>query len=337
MGYQVRMVPEVEQWLAGVREHDPAAADRIDQAVAALRAAGESLGPPLVVPVEDPPRPGVTAAQAHLARRRRPAPGAPRWLLARAAFPGLDVAYERQRARLTPVRRAVADVATSRKRLELQIGQLEQQAGAPDDPGAVERRLADLRRQYAGRQAEEERLALASQRLQAKVDAFRASQEACQAAYLAAEEAAATIWAELTEPAAPAPAATPENAAPQNTSPGGTSPGGTSPGGTSPGGTSPGGTSPAGTSPGGTSPGGTSPDGAPRSPSWLSELRPGAPESADVRILFTVEPPGTAVLLAAGMESDRMHAWYAEAIASCRFRYHRDRGGTRPHRGPRTP
>jgi len=58
MGYQIRMVPEVEQWLAGVREHDPDTADRIDQAVAALRAAGESLGPPLVVPVEDPPRPG---------------------------------------------------------------------------------------------------------------------------------------------------------------------------------------------------------------------------------------------------------------------------------------
>ena len=50
----------------------------------------------------------------------------------------------------------------------------------------------------------------------------------------------------------------------------------------------------------------------------LSELRPGAPESAGTRILFTVKPPGTAMLLAAGMESDWLSAWYTEAIASCR-------------------
>ena len=56
----------------------------------------------------------------------------------------------------------------------------------------------------------------------------------------------------------------------------------------------------------------------------LSELRPGAPESADTRILFTVEPSGTAVLLAAGMESDWLRAWYTEAIATCRIRYQRE-------------
>ena len=49
----------------------------------------------------------------------------------------------------------------------------------------------------------------------------------------------------------------------------------------------------------------TVPDGAALAPFWLSELRPSAPESAATRILFTVEPPGTAVLLAAGTESDR--------------------------------
>ena len=61
----------------------------------------------------------------------------------------------------------------------------------------------------------------------------------------------------------------------------------------------------------------------------LSELRPGAPGSADTRILFTVEPPGTAVLLAAGMESDWLRAWYTEAIANCRIRYQREQGSTR--------
>src|SRR2546430_16356526 len=41
----------------------------------------------------------------------------------------LDYSYQRQLEMLQRVRRGVADVATSRKRLELQISQLEQQSG----------------------------------------------------------------------------------------------------------------------------------------------------------------------------------------------------------------
>ena len=44
MGYLIRMAPEVEQWLAAVRDRDPTAADLIDEAVAALRAGGQSVG-----------------------------------------------------------------------------------------------------------------------------------------------------------------------------------------------------------------------------------------------------------------------------------------------------
>ena len=40
----------------------------------------------------------------------------------------LDYSYEKQLDLLQKVRRGVADVATSRKRLELQIGQLDQQS-----------------------------------------------------------------------------------------------------------------------------------------------------------------------------------------------------------------
>jgi hypothetical protein len=61
----------------------------------------------------------------------------------------------------------------------------------------------------------------------------------------------------------------------------------------------------------------------------LSELRPGAPESAGTRILFTIEPPATAVLLAAGMEDDWLRAWYAEATANCRIRYQHEQESTR--------
>ena len=152
----------------------------------------------------------------------KPASDAPRWLLGRIGFwialPGLDAAYQRQLLTLSRVRRAVATAATSRKRLELQIGQLERQAaergdrrhaGMPAGPGdiadegqvsrdTIERRLAGLRRQYADMQVEEERLSAASRRLQAKVNAFRAAREAIEAAYTAVEEAAEAAWAEVT-------------------------------------------------------------------------------------------------------------------------------------------
>ena len=59
----------------------------------------------------------------------------------------------------------------------------------------------------------------------------------------------------------------------------------------------------------------------------LSELRPGAPATAGIRILFAVKPPDTAVLLAAGTERDWLHAWYGEMILRCQGRYERDQGG----------
>jgi phage shock protein A len=156
----------------------------------------------------------------------KPASDGPRWLLGRIGFwialPGLDAEYQRQRLTLTRVRRAAATVATSRKRLELQLGQMEQHAGELGgqshagmeagqggiaDEGqvsrdATERRLTDLRRRYAEMQAEEERVTAASRRLQAKVDAFRAAKEAIEAACTAAEEAAEAAWAQVTGNAA---------------------------------------------------------------------------------------------------------------------------------------
>jgi phage shock protein A len=119
----------------------------------------------------------------------------------------LDYSYQRQLEMLQKVRRGVADVATSRKRLELQINQLEReqqkrtdqakqflQGGREDMArealsrrGALESQLTDLRQQYANLQGEEEKLTLASQRLQAKVDSFRTRKETIKATYTAAE------------------------------------------------------------------------------------------------------------------------------------------------------
>ncbi|MGH3172459.1 MAG: PspA/IM30 family protein [Streptosporangiaceae bacterium] len=282
MGYLIRMAPEVEEWLAAVRDRDPVAAERIDEAVAAVRVGGESVGPPLVVPLDDDP--------------------------SLDARPDLDTAYERQLEMLTRVRRAVATVATSRKRLELQAIQLEQQIGKLGEQGrkameagrgdlaeeagarrgAAQEQLADLQRQYADMQVEEGRLTVASQRLQAKVDAFRTRKEAIKAAQAAAEAAAEAAWAEavIDDASADTEGARPVAGAARD----------------------------------------PAPPGPARSSLELSELRPGPPGLSGTRILFTVEPPGTAVLLAAGTESDWLRAWYTEAIANCRIRYQREQG-----------
>jgi phage shock protein A len=119
----------------------------------------------------------------------------------------LDYSYQTQLELLQKVRRGVADVATSRKRVELQINQLQQQmdkynrqakdslaAGREDlarealtRKAGVQTQLDDLRTQYESLQGEEEKLSQASQRLQAKVDAFRTRKETIKATYTAAE------------------------------------------------------------------------------------------------------------------------------------------------------
>src|SRR3954470_14699382 len=119
----------------------------------------------------------------------------------------LDYSYQRQLDLLSKVRRGVADVATSRKRVELQVNQLEQQSTKLQDQAqkaltmgredlareALTRKsgatgqINDLRAQHAQLQGEEEKLTLAQQRLQAKVESFRTRKETIKATYTAAE------------------------------------------------------------------------------------------------------------------------------------------------------
>jgi phage shock protein A len=119
----------------------------------------------------------------------------------------LDYSYQTQLELLQKVRRGVADVATSRKRVELQMNQVQQTsdklerqardalaAGREDlarealtRKANVAQQLTDLQTQYASLQGEEEKLTAASQRLQAKVDAFRVRKETIKATYTAAE------------------------------------------------------------------------------------------------------------------------------------------------------
>lgn len=119
----------------------------------------------------------------------------------------LDYSYQKQLELLQNVRRGVADVATSRKRVELQASKLNQEVErlqsaaqralqtnredlareALTRKAGLQTQLEDLQTQHAQLQAEEEKLVRASTRLQAKVDAFRTRKETIKATYSAAE------------------------------------------------------------------------------------------------------------------------------------------------------
>ncbi len=101
----------------------------------------------------------------------------------------------------------MADVATSRKRLEIQLAALEQQGAKLEGQAkaalalgredlarealtrrsGVQGEMADLGAQLAALQAEEERLSAAAQQLAAKVESFRTRKETIKATYTAAE------------------------------------------------------------------------------------------------------------------------------------------------------
>ena len=179
MAYHTRMATEVEQWAARLYAH------------------------------------------LHGVSRSRPVASAQYWLLGMigswAMGSGLEAAHQRLLLTLSRARRASADVATSRKRLELRISELERQADETEAPGGkamdasqvdaagqaqttrdVTEQLADLRRQYADMQAKEQRVHAANQRLFAEVNAFRTSKDDIKAAYIAAEEAAKAVSAAAT-------------------------------------------------------------------------------------------------------------------------------------------
>ena len=183
MGYQLRLHSQIRAWLTDLRDTEPEQARLVGEAMLALIDAGGALGPPLVVTLES------VLGQPEDPRE------------------ALDRSYQRQLETLTKIRRGVADVATSRKRLELQLGSLERQAdslarqrdeaqraGREDLAGVaasraavVEEYLSDLRRQYLRLTGEEAKLTAASQRLQGKVEAFRVRKETLKATYTAAE------------------------------------------------------------------------------------------------------------------------------------------------------
>jgi DNA-binding XRE family transcriptional regulator len=276
MGYRLRLHREIRDWLTDLRGSEPELARRVGEAVVALLDAGERLGPPLVVPLESMFRP----------------PDDPR--------EALDDSYQRQLEALQRVRRGVADVATSRKRVELQVGQLEETAArlaggrrdaldsgdedlAGDVRAQVQEQLSGLRGRLSVMKNEEEELTAASQRLQARVDAFRTRKETLKARYTANEASRSVreAFAALGEDASDLDLPQPEPPHPAGVQPPEVSE-----------------ILDAIANLTGTPADGTWPTDRGSIPAGMMELRPGAPDDVEVGLLFVAEPADTAVMVA---------------------------------------
>ncbi len=119
----------------------------------------------------------------------------------------LDYSYDRMLDMYQQMRRGVTDVATSRKRLELQVQGLERSTTKLEDQArraleqgredlarealarraAIDNQLSSLRAQHEQLQSQEDRLVEASRRLETKIQAFRTRKETIKATYTAAD------------------------------------------------------------------------------------------------------------------------------------------------------
>jgi hypothetical protein len=192
----------------------------------------------------------------------------------------LDRHYQAWLESLTGMRRQVADAVSLRRDIEQQI------AGLPSQEAGQAGQLTELRRLLTGVTEAEKRLTAASQREQAQVDAFRTRKEVLKAAYTAAR-------AEYLIGEAAGQHDGDEGAGPAELS-----------------------ALTAGASGrlrdltaeieqelGHLAPAGD-----------LLDLRPGAPGDSGIRILFAVEPPGTALLIAVLEGHDAVRDDYPEAV-----------------------
>jgi hypothetical protein len=241
MSYRLQMSTEFHDWLAELRDRDPSAAVLAAQALAALAAEGDHLGPPLVVAV--------------------PARLGPGELLS-----ALDRRYQAWLETMTGLRRRAADAATLRRRLERQLAE----PGPADELAAARQRLAATIE--AG-----DRLAAAGQREHQAADAFRTRKEVLKALYNAARAEQFIEQAQAEDAgddgAAAAAARLDEITGRLEQEVGWEEPA-----------------------------------------EGLMELRPGEPADRGLRILFAVEPPGTALLIAVLEGPDAVRDHYREAV-----------------------
>ncbi len=298
-GYALRMSGEIHDWLADLRGSSPPAAMRVAQALAALMEEGADLGDPLVVSTAD----------------------SWPWALAEA----LDRSYQESLERLTAVRRGEADAATLVKDIQEQAAELESaqakledlhrhamDAGRPQEAAqaasnlaAAQQQAAEVRRLLPTVIEARNRLGKATQRLQARAEALRVRKEVLKASYVAAQGhlkvhqaiAASGLTGddgdqqqEETSEAISAAEATLADATAQM----------------------------------------ERELGQEGWPQGQMELRPGAPVRSDIRILFAVEPPATALLIAVLEGLDVVEDQFPEAVMASADMLRRVRAGQAP-------
>ena len=294
MSYLLRMSGEIHDWLTDLRGSDPPAAILVRQALAALMSEGASLGSQLVAAV-DPPRPEelIEVLDSSYQDRTEQLQAA-RWRAYEAAVLVKDI--QNHLAELESARETLDD----RHRRALATSNPEEAAEPADKLAAAQQREAEARRLLPQAIEAERRLRDQQQRLQARTEAFRTRKEVLKATYtlahadLLVDEAMSVSGQSGDDPGQQHDSA--EAAAKLR----------------------------------------DVTDEIERElnlPPWpdgLMELRPGAPDDSQIRIIFAVEPPGTALLIAVleGRESVRDH--YREAIRLAADVLRRARAGQAP-------
>ncbi len=298
-GYALAMSGEIHDWLAGLRRGDAAAALRVARALARLMTEGAGLGDPLVVSTA----------------------GSWPWALSQA----LDRSYQESLEEMTILRRREADATTlvrdiqhqltvleaAQAKLEelhrraLDAGRQQEAAQAAGRLAALQPQAAEARRLLPGVIEAEQRLREQNQQLQARVEATRVRKETLKASHAAARGALSAHQAmsalgladdddrrqsDVSSGAASAAEARLAEVTTRMEQELGQRP----------------------------------------RPEGLMEIWPGAPWHGDIRILFAVEPPGTALLIAVLEGAEAVEEQYPEAVMASADLLHRVRAGQAP-------
>jgi hypothetical protein len=179
-GYRLRMSGEIRDWLAGLRDGDPAAAMVVGQALAALLNEGAGLGAPVVVSTADSWAWALAEGLNRSYQEMLEQMTLLRWRAADAASLVTDmhrraVELESTQARLTDMHRRAVDE-----------GSLQEAAQAAAALAAAQREAAEMRRLFPEATQARDRLSKAVQRRQDRVEAFRTRKEVLRASHAAA-------------------------------------------------------------------------------------------------------------------------------------------------------
>ena len=180
MGYRLRMSDEIHDWLADLHASDPAAAMLVGQALAALMSEGASLGPPLVVPVAETWPEDLAAALDASYQHRLDRLQLVRKRVAGAAWLVRDI--QDQVDELESVRARLED----RRRRALEAGRKDEVEQADGQRAVAERDITQARKLLPWLTETEAWLRTRLQQLQRRTDEFRVRKEILKATYVTA-------------------------------------------------------------------------------------------------------------------------------------------------------